>query len=330
MKTIRWGVIGCGDVTEVKSGPGFQKAPGSELVAVMRRNGEKAADYARRHGVASWTTDADALIRDPAVDAVYIATPPDSHADYAVAVAAVGKPVYVEKPMARTVAECQTMVEACRRAGVPLYVAYYRRALPTFLKVTELVESGAIGDVRSVAVRLYQPAQAGDHAAEKPWRVEPTVSGGGYFYDLASHQFDFLDYLLGPVAAVQGYAVNQAGLYAAEDAVVAGFRFESGVVGAGMWCFTTDSGGNCDQTEIVGSDGVIRYATFDLQAPVQLERSGRVEAFHFDPPAHVQQPLIEAVVAALRGEGTCPSTGESALRTNRVLEQIVYPSGMTA
>lgn len=327
METIRWGIIGCGDVTEVKSGPGFQKAPGSDLVAVMRRDGEKAADYARRHGVARWTAEAEAVINDPAVDAVYIATPPDSHAEYVVAVAAAGKPVYVEKPMARTVAECQMMIDACRHAGVPLFVAYYRRALPTFLKVKELVDSGAIGEVRAVTIRLLQPAQPRDFAADKPWRVQPEVAGGGYFYDLASHQFDFLDYLLGPVAAAQGYATNQAGLYTAEDAVVASFRFESGVLGAGTWCFTTDNGKSLDRTEIVGSDGVIRFASFDLDAPVLLSRKEGDEAFHFAPPAHVQQPLIESINAALRGEGECPSTGESAMRANWVLEQILYPSG---
>lgn len=324
MKTIRWGIIGCGDVTEVKSGPGFQKARGSELVAVMRRSGDKAADYARRHGVAKWTTDAHALIHDPAVDAVYIATPPDSHAEYTLAVAAAGKPVYVEKPMARTVAECQQMVDACARHGVPLFVAYYRRTLPTFLKVKELVDSGAIGAVRAVNIRLFRAPHAGDAAAEKPWRVQPEIAGGGYFYDLASHQFDFLDYLLGPVAAAQGYTANHAGLYDAEDTVAATFRFDSGVLGTGTWCFTADSGKAWDETEIIGSKGIIRYASFDLNAPVQLEQGGSVETFHLPPPAHVQQPLIETIVAALRGEGDCPSTGESALRTNWVLEQIAH------
>ena len=148
-KTIRWGIIGVGDVTEVKSGPGFQKAEHSALVAVMRRDAAKARDYAERHHVPRWYDDAKALIHDAEVDAVYIATPPNVHLDYTQMAAAAGKPVFVEKPMARTYAECQQMIDACRRAGVPLWVAYYRRRLPRFLKIKALVESGAIGEVRS-------------------------------------------------------------------------------------------------------------------------------------------------------------------------------------
>jgi 1,5-anhydro-D-fructose reductase (1,5-anhydro-D-mannitol-forming) len=107
---IRWGMIGCGDVTEVKSGPGFQKAAGSALMAVMRRNGGLAADYARRHGVPRCYDRADALLADDEVDAVYIATPPDTHADYALLAAAASKPAYVEKPMARHTPECDRMI----------------------------------------------------------------------------------------------------------------------------------------------------------------------------------------------------------------------------
>src|SRR3982751_1225430 len=124
MRTIRWGIIGCGDVTEIKSGPGFQKAEGSALVAVMRRDGGKGRDYARRHGVARAYDRAEDLIADPEVDAVYVATPPSSHAELALAVAAAGKPCLVEKPMARTHAECVRMIEAFSSRRVPIWVAY--------------------------------------------------------------------------------------------------------------------------------------------------------------------------------------------------------------
>ena len=98
---VRWGIIGCGNVTEVKSGPAFQNAEGSALVAVMRRHGELAADYARRHGVSRFYDDADRLVSDPEVDAVYVATPPGSHLEHALRACRAGKPAYVEKPMAR-------------------------------------------------------------------------------------------------------------------------------------------------------------------------------------------------------------------------------------
>ncbi len=197
MKEIRWGIIGCGDVTEVKSGPAFSKVPHSKLVAVMRRDAAKAEDYARRHHVPKWYTNADDLINDPEVDAVYIATPPGSHAEYTLKVAAAGKPVYVEKPMAISNTECQQMIDACAKANVPLFVAYYRRSMPIFLKVKELLSSGVIGEVRMVNIRLYHPPQKGfGSTGELPWRLQPELSGGGLFFDLASHQLDLLDYIL--------------------------------------------------------------------------------------------------------------------------------------
>ncbi|HEY0707073.1 MAG TPA: Gfo/Idh/MocA family oxidoreductase, partial [Polyangia bacterium] len=251
---IRWGIIGCGDVCEVKSGPGFQKAPGSALVAVMRRDGAKAADFARRHGVPRSYDNAEALIADPEVDAVYVATPPSSHAAYTLAAARAGKPVYVEKPMATDRAACTHMIEACAAAGVPLFVAYYRRALPRFLKVKQLLDEGAIGQVRAVSTTLITaPAPAHLDPATLPWRVRPDIAGGGLFVDLAAHTLDLLDFFLGPIARAEGEAHNQAGLYPAEDTVSARLQFASGVPGVGLWCFV--AGPRLDRTEIHGSTG---------------------------------------------------------------------------
>lgn len=320
MDIIRWGIIGCGDVTEVKSGPGFQKAERSQLVAVMRRNGALAADYAKRHGVPRWYDDADALIRDPEVDAIYIATPPGSHRDYALRCAAAGKPAYVEKPMALTHAECMTMVDAFAAARLPLFVAYYRRTLPRFRKVKELVDSGAIGTPRFVQITLHRPPQASDYDPAQNWRVDPAVAGGGYFVDLAAHQLDFLDYLLGPIAEVQGFAGNQAGLYKAEDIVTGSFRFASGVQGTGVWCFSAHDAQ--DLIEVVGSAGRVQFSSFNENAIVLKNAAGETQ-FPIPNPQHVQQPLIQTVVDALTGRGECPSTGESAARASRVMDQLM-------
>ncbi len=324
MDQIRWGIIGCGNVTEAKSGPAFKKCSGSDLVAVMRRNAEQAADYARRHSVPRWYDDAEQLIRDPQVNAIYVATPPDSHAEYAIRAAKAGKPVYVEKPMARNREECERMNRECARAGVPLFVAYYRRCLPTFLKVKELVESGAIGEARFVAIALYLPVFEVDLKRENlPWRVLPEIAGAGYFFDLGSHQLDFLDYLFGPIQAAQGQVANQAGLYPAEDVVCANFRFESGVLGSGVWCFTASEQSQIERTEIIGSKGKIVYSNFELEEPVQLVTARGTEEFHLPPPEHVQQPLIQTIVDELQGRGTCPSTGATAARTSRVMDEII-------
>ncbi len=321
MKTIRWGIIGCGNVTEVKSGPGFQKAKNSQLVAVMRRNGALAKDYAERHGVPKWYDDANALIADPDVDAVYIATPPAWHKEYTLAVARAGKPVYVEKPMARSYTECVEMIAACRLAGTPLFVAYYRRALPRFLKVKELIESGAIGEPRFVTVTLYQkPAPDELDPRTLPWRVVPEIAGGGKFLDLASHTLDFLDYVLGPIQSVHGMASNQGRLYRAEDVVTGAFVFGSGVHGVGSWCFTAFR--DFDMNEIVGTRGKLAFSTFGVE-PVVLTTAEGVQEFAIPHPPHVHQPLIQTVVDELNGVGQCPSKGESGARTSWVMDEML-------
>ena len=323
---IRWGIIGCGDVTEVKSGPGFQKAEGSALVAVMRRDGEKARDYAVRHGVPRWYDDAEKLIHDPEVDAVYVATPPASHAHYAIRVIAAGKPVYVEKPMARDHGECLRMIEAARTSGVPLFVAYYRRRLPRFLRVKQLVDDGAIGDVRYVSVALHQRANEAERdPANRPWRVVPELAGAGRFMDLASHTLDVLDYVLGPITRADGSAANQAGHYEAEDIVTGSWAHASGALGTGVWCFTSYD--RLDRVEIVSSKGVIAFSTFGTE-PIRLQTLDGVKEFAEPTPPHIQQPLIQTIVDELRGVsrdgvGRCPSTGETGARTSRVMDRML-------
>lgn len=322
---VRWGIIGAGDVCEVKSGPAMNKIARSRLVAVMRRNGQKAQDYARRHGVPKWYDDADPLINDPKVNAIYIATPPDSHELYTLKAAKAGKPVYVEKPMARTHGECLSMIDACQKANVPLFTAYYRRMLPNFLKVKSLLEDGIIGDVRYVSILLnktLQPNIVGASKSADNWRIFPEIAGGGYFFDLACHQLDILDFLFGPVQHANGFAVNQADLYPAEDIVVGSFCFEHGIMGQGTWCFTTSGVSDKEITTIVGSKGQISFPYFgDHSVTLELEGKEK-QVMTFNIPAHIQQPLIQTIVDELLGSGKCPSTGISGARTNKVMELI--------
>ncbi|MBM3864431.1 MAG: Gfo/Idh/MocA family oxidoreductase [Verrucomicrobia bacterium] len=310
--TVRWGILGCGDVTEVKSGPGFRLAAGSRLVAVMRRNGALAADYARRHGVPRWYDQAEALIADPEVDAVYIATPPDSHESYARQVAAAGKPAYVEKPMARSVAECDRMIAAFAARGLPLYVAYYRRALPRFRQVKRWLDEGAIGRITGVDCHLASPA----HRAAPGWRTDVRTAGAGLFLDLGSHALDLLDFLLGPPTDVSGRARHAGGPQEAEDSVVLHFT-AGGVDGVASWNFATDAAR--DICRISGTEGCVEYSVFDA-APVRLTRGRETQALEIPHPPHVQQPLIQTVVDELLGWGTCPSTAQSARRTSAVMD----------
>ena len=315
-EVVRWGIIGCGDVTEVKSGPGFRKATGSQLVAVMRRDAGKAADYAKRHGVARWYGDGGALIADPEVDAVYIATPPDTHASYALQAAALGKPAYVEKPMARHAAECDRMVTAFAAAKVPLFVAYYRRRMPRFLLIEELLRDGRLGQITGVSYRFAAPF----HLASGSWRVNAASAGGGHFLDIGSHVLDLIDYLLGPLEKVKGRAANLLGSYAVEDAVALNFD-AGGVHGVAMWNFT--SAARDDTLRITGTEGEVTCAVLGNEA-VRLETAtGGVELIERPNPPHVAQPLIQSVVDDLLGRGLCPSTGESARRTSVVMDAVL-------
>lgn len=321
MEKVRWGIIGCGDVTEVKSGPAFQMVENSELVAVMRRNGELARDYAQRHNVPKWFDDADKLINDPDVNAVYIATPPSSHKEFTLAAVNAGKPVYVEKPMAMNHSECTEMIKACDEAGVPLFVAYYRRALPKFLKIKELIDNNFIGKVHTLNLRLFQPPFENDLKGERNWRVDPSVAGCGYFCDLAPHQIDILQYYFGNIISAKGIKINQSKLYKAEDAVTAIFNFPNNVIGTGNWNFNSYK--KIDETEIIGSNGRITFSTFS-NAPITLETELGTEKFVIENPVNIQLPLIQNIVDDLLGKGKSPSTGHSAAVTNKIMDQILF------
>lgn len=321
MDEIRWGIIGCGDVAEVKSGPALSKVPHSELIAVMRRDATKAADYAKRHKVPNWYANAELLISDPRVNAIYVATPPDTHAYYAKKAIEAGKAVYIEKPMCKTFAECEEINQLANAKNVPVFVAYYRRRLPSFVKVKELIDEGKIGKVRMVSIQLnkHPKETKGD---QLPWRVNAEIAGAGHFYDLASHQFDFLDYLFGPIAQVSSIVDNQMGIYEAEDIVSVAWQFENGVVGSGTWCFNAAPQNDCDLFEIIGSEGRIEFSTFDF-TPIRLINSEGNFEFDFPKPENVQFNLIEQVVNHLRGTDEAVSTGVSAARTNEIIEKIV-------
>lgn len=321
MRDVRWGMIGCGEVAEIKSGPAFYKARHSRLVAVMRRNGDLAEDFARRHAVARWHTDADAIIEADDIDAVYIATHPDSHSYYALRCAAAGKPIYVEKPMALQLSDCVAMVEACEAAGVPLWVAYYRRKLERFIAIKNLLCAGAIGIPQAVVVRqfLSAPEESTATSVSLAWRRDVT-KGGGQFIEGACHTLDLLDFYFGSVEEVKALVDNRGGAFASEDVVAASFRLSSGVLGTGIWCYA--AGIEDEFCEIVGSAGSLRFSV-TRASPIEVVSRHATQLFSVGDPEHVQQPLIQSIVDEMNGVGVCPSTGRSALRTAHAVDAIM-------
>jgi len=319
---INWGIIGCGNVTEVKSGPAFNKVSDSRLVAVMRRDPFLAEDYARRHNVPKFYSKASDLINDKDVNAIYIATPPGSHAEYAIEVIKARKPVYIEKPMAVNYSECHKINKAAEKYRVPVFVAYYRRALPGFLLVKDLIENGSIGKVRLLMIQLFKFPSEDEKSGRPSWRVDPEMSGGGHFFDLACHQIDFLDLLFGPIRKVRSIAVNQAGLYKAEDFVSAEFLFSNDIVATGTWSFSVSLDSSRDTIEIIGDKGSIKFTTFSFE-PIILTNEAGSQEFINERPEHVQYNLIEKIVRSLNGQGESPSTGITGARTSKIMDEVV-------
>lgn len=324
MKILKWGFIGCGEVTEKKSGPAFNEVEGSSIVAVMSRNELKARTYAINHGVPKWYTDAQQMVDDPDVNAIYVATPPSSHATFAIMAMKAGKPVYVEKPLAASYEDCARINSISERTGVPCFVAYYRRYLPYFLKVKKMVEDGMIGHVLNVQVRFAVPPRELDysHPENLPWRLQPDIAGGGYFYDLAPHQLDLLQTMFGVILDAHGISTNRAGMYQAEDTVSACFRFENGLSGSGMWCFVAHESAREDRIEIIGDKGKLLFSVFDY-APIKLYTSEGMQQIEVPNPPYVQFPLIKSVIEHLQGLGVCDCTCVSATPVNWAMDRIL-------
>lgn len=315
MSKINWGIIGCGDVTEIKSGPAFNKVPNSALVAVMRRNAKKAADYAKRHNVAKWYNDAHQLINDPGVNAIYIATPPSSHEEYTIAAINTGKPVYVEKPMALNYEAAKRMADATEQKNVKLVVAHYRREWPMFKKIKELINDKTIGEPVSARIEFYRPPMNREDLADekKAWRVNPAISGGGLFHDLAPHQLDIMYWLFGDAQKISGHSCNKGGLYTADDTVTGNILFANGIEFIGNWCFCAAE--DKDHCEIIGSKGKLSFSFFDeLRVTITTNKTFTL---NFEPLQHVQQPMIERIVQYLLGNTLNPCTGREGVEVMR-------------
>ncbi|MFA6542735.1 MAG: Gfo/Idh/MocA family oxidoreductase [Bacteroidota bacterium] len=322
---IRWGIIGCGDVTERKSGPAFSLIERSMLAAVMRRDAAKAEDYARRHNVPKWYSNADELLDDPAVNAVYVATPPSSHKEYVIKALAKGLPVYVEKPAAMNAAEVLEISEAAYRHSGKICVAHYRRALPMFQFVKKILDEQMIGHVSMVQADLWQsPAPSLAAQSGNNWRIDPAVSGGGLFHDLSPHLLDLMLYYFGEPVRYQGSSMNQSRRYGADDIVTGQMIFEGSILFNGTWNFSVGETEARDTCVIVGSGGSISFSLFGSDVVIRTRQEQTVH--HFDHPIHIQQPMIEAVTKYFQGTGGNPCPIETGLTVMRVIDSFTQHS----
>jgi 1,5-anhydro-D-fructose reductase (1,5-anhydro-D-mannitol-forming) len=319
-KNIRWGIIGCGAVTEVKSGPAYQKTEGFELTAVMRRNETLGKDYAERHNIDKYYSDANELINDDSIDAIYIATPPDSHKQYGLLVAQAGKICCIEKPLSPSYEDSQAITAAFEKVQVPLFVSYYRRSLPRFNKVKALLDTGEIGQVRHINWHLNKAANNIDLSEQYNWRTDKTIASGGYFDDLASHGLDLFSYLLGEYDIVKGVGLNQQALYSSFDSVSACWSHKNGITGTGSWNF-----GGCsrkDNVVIYGCEGEISFSVFD-EHPISISNLTGQRELYIENPENIQLHHVENIRNHLLKGNIHPSTGATATHTSWVMDQIL-------
>lgn len=313
---IHWGFIGCGDVVEKKSGKPFWVAGKSDVTAVMCRTKQTAADFAARYGIPAYYTNVEALIADPNVDAIYIATPPSTHMPYAKLAIAAGKPVYVEKPMGVALPECEEVLQLAKEKRVPLFIAYYRRSLPYYREVKRLLDSGAIGQIRSVNLTYYT---AYKKTAEPSWRVQPSISGGGLFHDVGCHALDILDFLMGEIVAVSGHSANLRHTADCDDTVAAQMRFANGALGTALWCFGASA--SYEGIQVLGDGGSLTFHIMGNQ--ITLTQNGVREDITVPHPAYVQESMVHNVIASLNGTQQPDCPGEVAYRTAKVMERIL-------
>jgi len=314
---IVWGIIGCGDVAEVKSGPAFQNCDHSELRAVMRRDGNKAKDFAERHQVPIWYDDVEQLLQNDDINAVYVATPPSTHLAYALQSLEAGKDVYLEKPMVLNESEAAILKDAVSQCNNKLVVAHYRRYLPMYLKVKELLDNQAIGQVKYVDITYLIKHQS---EIEDNWRINPLLSGGSIFHDLAPHQLDLMYYFFGDYKYAKGYASNQSQKHHASDTVNGIIGFENGIQFRGMWSFDVSDALEIDNCTINGSRGTISFPFYGNE--LKLRVGSDINTYEFKNPIHIQQPLIQETINYFLNKRTNPCTVEEGTIVTAMIDKL--------
>lgn len=317
---INWGIIGAGDVAEVKSGPAFNKIEGSQLLAVMRRDEAKSKDFAKRHRVPYWYTSVADILNNQNINAIYIATPPSFHKEIAIAALEAGKDVYLEKPMAMTAEECQKIIEASHKNNQKLSIAHYRRELNAFKKVKEIIDSGTLGTINFARISILQPANSEIIAqSDENWRINPEISGGGLFHDIGPHQIDLMMHYFGIPEFYAGVSSKQSSQV--DDLVSGTIKFQNNIIFQGLWSFCSPDHAAEEKCTIIGEKGFVEFSFYG--AEVRLHLDGYEELFHFTQPENVQLPMIQKVCDYFMDKGKNPCTGEDGLKVLEIMNSFI-------
>jgi 1,5-anhydro-D-fructose reductase (1,5-anhydro-D-mannitol-forming) len=303
---LNWLVIGIGDITTKRVIPAIEAEPRSRLYGIVTRDPAKAASYPSK----VWSDLGEALT-DPAIEAVYVATPVSLHAPQTIASLRAGKHVLCEKPVALDYAQACEMVEAAQQANRTLGIAYYRRMYPKIQRAKELIEQGAIGQPVLAELTNHYWYDASGHG---PWRLEPEMSGGGPLYDIASHRIDVLNFLFGRPVKASAHLANAVHQYGVEDCATLLVEYENRA--RGMVDVRWHSRVVRDECRIIGTTGEIDMTP--LNGPL-LRHPGGEENL----PAHanLHYPCVENFVSAVLDGAHLYSSGASSIWTDWVTEQ---------
>jgi predicted dehydrogenase len=318
MADARWGLIGCGDIARKRVAPALRDAEGGRLVSVSRARADLAEDFAKEFGAQRWYADWREQIRDPGIDAVYVATPVNQHAEQTVAAAEAGKHVLCEKPMALRAADCDRMIAACKANKVRLGVAYYRRFYPVVKRIKEMLDWEELGAVVLVQINCFEGFNPKPWDA-RAWLVDPAHSGGGPMMDVGSHRLELLLNLLGPIRQAEGFLDKVRFERKVEDTGMAVLRFENGA--RGQITVTHAAAEPRDTLDIYGTAGSIHVESLnrgDLRIVGPF--GDRLESH--PPHANLHQPLVEDFIAALRKMREPGVSGETGREVQRLLDQI--------
>lgn len=314
---ICWGLLGVSDATEIKSGPGLYKNPNSVLEGVYDQNKEKALRFAFRHGAAKAFESVEDMLADQYIDIVYIAAPADMRCALALQCLEAGKAVYIENPIALSYEQALAIDAKAKAEKLPAYAALYRRGLPKFMNIKNLLTSGQIGDIRMIRVTHWAKPTEG----EKKGEAMPQFQGGDKFWRLGIETLDILEFYFGKMTDFTGQVFNQGGSDPTGDTITATFRHENGAVGTGSWCYAADK----DQEEvmIVGSKGNLRFSVFGKEAVI-LEKRGEFEMFNYRMPNHIAMPYQAGIVRELLDMGESNADWEQALDVIKWVDRLYY------
>jgi predicted dehydrogenase len=273
MPLLRVALVGCGLISEAHIRAYARHADRARITICCDLDIEKATQRAALIDGARATSRLEEVLADPEVDAVEICTPHYLHSDIAIAAARAGKQILCQKPLAKTLAECDAMIAAARAAGVTLYYGETSRTIPAAVELKRAIDAGRIGQLIGVQA-TYAHWQGGKYLTTA-WRYDPAIAGGGQLLDGGIHYIDLMLHLGGPIQSVSCFTTRFRPELGGEDTAVVNARFAGGQLGtlfssqaAGVW-FPGAS------FVAFGSEGVLAIGGFfsAQQAALSLHRA---------------------------------------------------------